>query len=244
MRDIYVLDLHTHTYASGHAYNTMNEMAYAAKEKGLQLLGITDHAPAMPYSSGPLHFLNLKVARREKYGLPLMLGVEANIIDYTGKIDLDEGILKQMDLVIASLHTPCIKSGTREDNTNAYLGAIHNPYVDILGHPDDVRYEVDYETVIREAKTYGTLIELNNASLSPKSFRKNAKEADKEILRLCEKYEVPVVVSSDAHVEEDILNFEYADALLCEVNFPLELIVNTSVEKLKTALKKRRETEQ
>ena len=61
MRDIYVLDLHTHTYVSGHAYNTMNEMAYAAKEKGLQLLGITDHAPAMPYSSGPLHFLNLKV---------------------------------------------------------------------------------------------------------------------------------------------------------------------------------------
>ena len=80
MRDIYVLDLHTHTYASGHAYNTMNEMAYAAKEKGLQLLGITDHAPAMPYSSGPLHFLNLKVARREKYGLPLLLGVEANIV--------------------------------------------------------------------------------------------------------------------------------------------------------------------
>ena len=163
MRDIYVLDLHTHTYASGHAYNTMNEMAYAAKEKGLQLLGITDHAPAMPYSSGPLHFLNLKVARREKYGLPLLLGVEANIVDYEGNLDMEEAVLKQMDIVIASLHTPCIKSGTQEDNTNAYLGAIHNPYVDILGHPDDVRYEVDYETVIREAKNYGTLIELNNA---------------------------------------------------------------------------------
>ena len=67
MRDIYVLDLHTHTYASGHAYNTMNEMAYAAKEKGLQLLGITDHAPAMPYSSGPLHFLNLKLHKIEAY---------------------------------------------------------------------------------------------------------------------------------------------------------------------------------
>ena len=112
MRDIYVLDLHTHTYASGHAYNTMNEMAYAAKEKGLQLLGITDHAPAMPYSSGPLHFLNLKVARREKYGLPLLLGVEANIVDYEGNLDMEEAVLKQMDIVIASLHTPCIKSGT------------------------------------------------------------------------------------------------------------------------------------
>jgi len=73
-----------------------------------------------------------------------------------------------------------------------------------------------------------------------KSFRKNAKEADKEILRLCEKYEIPVVVSSDAHVEEDILNFEYADALLCEVNFPLELIVNTSVKKLKNGIEEKK----
>ena len=67
MRDIYVLDLHTHTYASGHAYNTMNEMVLAAKEKGLQLLGITDHAPSMPGTMGLLYFFNLKVARREKY---------------------------------------------------------------------------------------------------------------------------------------------------------------------------------
>ena len=59
MRDIYVLDLHTHTYASGHAYNTMNEMVLAAKEKGLQLLGITDHAPSMPGTMGLLYFLNL-----------------------------------------------------------------------------------------------------------------------------------------------------------------------------------------
>lgn len=66
MRDIYVLDLHTHTYASGHAYNTMNEMAYAAKEKGLQLLGITDHAPAMPYSSGPLHFFEFESGEERK----------------------------------------------------------------------------------------------------------------------------------------------------------------------------------
>ena len=236
MRDIYVLDLHTHTYASGHAYNTMNEMALAAKEKGLKLLGITDHAPAMPFSSGLLYFLNLKVARREKYGLPLMLGVEANVVDYEGKLDLPDDVLEEMDVVIASLHVRCIAPGSIEENTNAYIGAIKNKHVDIIGHPDDIRYEVDYEKIIQTAKECHTLIELNNSSLSPKSFRKNARATDIKILNLCKKYGVPVIVGSDAHTEEDILNFEYADEVLQEVDFPVELIANTSVEKLKELL--------
>lgn len=242
MRNIYALDLHTHTYASGHAFNTMNEMALAAKEKGLQLLGITDHAPAMPGSMGLLYFLNLKVARREKYGLPLLLGTEVNVVDYEGKMDLPDSVLAEMDVVIASLHIRCIQPGTVEENTNAYLGAIRNPHVDIIGHPDDVRYRMDYEKMVKTAKEYGTLIELNNSSLSPKSFRKNARETDIYIMNLCKKYEVPVIVGSDAHAEEDILNFEYADEVLREVDFPEELIANTSVEKLQELLAGRRET--
>lgn len=236
MRDIYVLDLHTHTYASGHAYNTMNEMALAAKEKGLQLLGITDHAPSMPGTMGLLYFLNLKVARREKYGLPLLLGTEVNVVDYDGKLDLPDRVLAEMDVVIASLHVRCLEPGSLEENTRAYLGAIRNPHVDIIGHPDDIRYAFDQEILVQEAKKYGKLIELNNSSLAPTSFRKNAREADLKILKLCKKYEVPVVVGSDAHTEEDIMNFEYADALLLEVDFPVELIANTSVEKLKGLL--------
>ncbi len=240
MRDIYVLDLHTHTYASGHAYNTMNEMARAAKEKGLQLLGITEHAPAMPDGASLLYFLNLKTARREKYGMSLMLGTEVNVVDYEGKLDLPDSVLAEMDIVIASLHIRCIQPGTKEENTNAYLGAIQNPYVDIIGHPDDGRYEIDYEQIIRAASEYGKLIEMNNSSLGPMSFRKGAKEAYGEILRLCKEYSVPVVVGSDAHTEEDILNFQYADELLKEVNFPVELIANTSVERLQSFLQKRR----
>ncbi len=236
MRDIYVLDLHTHTYASGHAYNTMNEMVLAAKEKGLQLLGITDHAPSMPGTMGLLYFLNLKVARREKYGLPLLLGTEVNMVDHDGKLDLPDRVLAEMDVVIASLHVRCIEPGSPEENTRAYLGAIRNSHVDIIGHPDDIRYEFDQEIMVREAKKYGKLIELNNSSLAPTSFRKNAREADRQILKLCKKYEVPIIVGSDAHTEEDILNFEYADELLQEVDFPIELIANTSVEKLKALL--------
>ncbi len=240
MRDIYVLDLHTHTYASGHAYNTMNEMALAAKEKGLELLGITEHAPAMPDGASLLYFLNLKTARREKYGLPLMLGTEVNVVDYEGKLDLPDSVLAEMDVVIASLHIRCIQPGTKEENTNAYLGAIKNPNVDIIGHPDDGRYEVEYEPIVREAKQYGKIIEVNNSSLGPKSFRKGAREAYHEILKWCRCYEVPIVVGSDAHTEEDILNFEYADKLLQEEKFPIELIANTSLEQLQNFLRKNR----
>ena len=55
-----ILDVHTHTLASGHAYNTMWEMAQEAAKKGLQLLGITDHAPQMPGSSHEYYFSNLR----------------------------------------------------------------------------------------------------------------------------------------------------------------------------------------
>ena len=194
------------------------------------------NAPSMPGTMGLLYFLNLKVARREKYGLPLLLGAEVNVVDYEGKLDLPDRVLEEMDVVIASLHVRCIEPGSPEENTRAYLGAIRNPHVDIIGHPDDIRYEFDQEIMVREAKKYGKLIELNNSSLAPTSFRKNAREADQQILKLCKKYEVPIIVGSDAHTEEDILNFEYADELLQEVDFPVELIANTSVEKLKALL--------
>ena len=150
--------------------------------------------------------------------------------------DLPDDVLAEMDIVIASLHIGCLKPGSREENTSAYIGAIQNKHVDIIGHPDDTRYKIDYETVIRTAKQYGTLIELNNASLSPDSFRRNAKDTDLLILKLCS---VPVIVGSDAHTEEDILNFEYADQLLVETSFPVELIANTSAEKLHRLLAQR-----
>ena len=55
-----LLDLHTHTLASGHAYNTLMEMARAASEKGLRYLGITEHAPSIPGSCDPIYFRNLQ----------------------------------------------------------------------------------------------------------------------------------------------------------------------------------------
>ena len=140
----YLLDVHTHTIASGHAYNSMMEMAKAGFEKGLKLLGITEHAPMMPGSCNSIYFHNLKVVPRTLCGIEVMLGAELNILDYDGHVDLDDHTLRKLDIRIASLHSVCILPGTKEENTRAVLGAIKNPMVDIIGHPDDGIYPLDY----------------------------------------------------------------------------------------------------
>ena len=88
MRD--VLDLHTHTIASGHAYNTMMEMIHEAQNKGLDVYGITEHAPRMKGTCTDFYFHNLKVVPRKHGDLELLLGVELNILDEYGTVDLEE----------------------------------------------------------------------------------------------------------------------------------------------------------
>lgn len=234
MRD--VLDTHTHTLASGHAYSTIRENAAMAAKKGLELLAITEHAPYMLGSSHDYYFQNLKVIDRGAYDVPLLFGAELNILDTKGGVDLERSTLKQMDLAIASMHIPCYKPGSREENTEAVINVMKNPYVNIIGHPDDVRYPLDYLAVVQAAKEFGVLLELNNSSLSPVSYRKRAKELDTEMLTLCKQYGVSIVMGSDAHVDTDVGNHMWAISLLEELDFPEELVINADTNRLKPYL--------
>lgn len=224
------MDLHTHTIASGHAYNTRNEMIAAAYSKGLDIFAVTEHAPAMPGSCHQFYFSNYKVLPRRYEQMTVLYGVELNILDYDGHVDLAEDTLKELDVALASIHPPCYVSGTVKENTSAYLGAMKNHYINIIAHPDDSRFPVDYETLVKAAKEYHVLLEVNNTSLSPVSFRKDSKKNYLEMLDLCVKYQVPVVVDSDAHA--DVLVGEHTIALqmLEEIGFPQELVLNAHSE--------------
>ena len=125
------------------------------------------------------------------------------------------------------------QAGTIEENTAAMLGIIHNPYIDILGHPDDGRYPLDYERVIVEAEKCGKIVELNNNSMSPLNSRTNARENDLIILDLCKKYKVPVVMATDAHASFMVGDMTQAIEVVEETGFPEELLLNDSVEKFK-----------
>ena len=201
----YLLDVHTHTIASGHAYNTIMEMAKAGFDKGLKLLGITEHAPMMPGTCHAMYFHNLKVVPRTK----------------------------QLDLKIASLHSVCIQPGTRKENTQAVLGAVHNPLVDIIGHPDDGIYPLEYEPIVEAAKETNTLLEVNNNSLNPAGSRKHTRENLIAMLELCKEYKQPVIMNSDSHVFCDVARRDFSEKLIKEIDFPEELIVNRSVDVFK-----------
>ena len=94
-------DLHTHTIASGHAYSTRKEMIEAAATKGLEVYAITEHAPAMPGSCNSMYFMNYRALPRKHGEMTVLYGVELNILDYEGHVDLPESILKEMDLALA-----------------------------------------------------------------------------------------------------------------------------------------------
>jgi len=99
-----IIDIHTHSIASMHAYSTIREIATMAKEKGLALVGISDHAPALPGTFHEMYFRNFKVIRPAAYGIDIIMGAELNIMDYEGGVDLPERVLQKMHYAIASLH--------------------------------------------------------------------------------------------------------------------------------------------
>lgn len=225
------LDVHTHTVASGHAYSSIREMAREASKKGLKLLGITEHAPGIPGTCTPIYFENLRVVPREMYGVELMLGAEINILDYNGKLSLEDGVIDKLDVRIAGIHNFCYTPGTIEQNTNAIIETIKNPKIDIISHPDDGLCPLDYDVIVQAAKKYNTLLELNNNSINPinQNHRKNARENSILMLKLCKKYNVQIIISSDAHIDTDVGRFNFAYEILNEVDFPEELIINKSV---------------
>ena len=231
-------DPHTHTTASGHAYNTLYEMARAGAEAGLSIFGSSDHAPAMPGTCSEMYFCNFSVIPRELFGVRLLMGCELNIIDFQGTVDLAPWLLERLDYGIASIHDLCFPIGTREENTAAAIGAMKNPFVQIIGHPDSASIPLDYEAVVRAAKENHVLLEVNNSSLKPGSPRPGARENYLTMLELCRRCGTPVIVNSDAHCAADAGNQRFAFELLQETDFPPELVANYSRKLLQDYLER------
>lgn len=225
-----LLDVHTHSIVSGHAYSSIQEMAMAASEKGLQILGITEHAPELPGACDPIYFRNLHVVPREMYGVRLLLGAELNILDTKGTLDLDENYYRILDLRIAGIHSLCWKGGSREENTYAMLQAIRNPWTQIISHPGDGTAQLDFEPIVLAAKETRTLLEINSSSMDPVRHKEEARDNNLEILRLCRRYEVPIILGSDAHISFSVADYRYALPLLAETDFPEALVVNDKPE--------------
>ncbi|ADK16397.1 MULTISPECIES: phosphatase [Clostridium] len=232
----YVLDVHTHTIVSGHAYSTLLENAKYASEIGLELLGSTEHGPSMPGAPHKWYFENLKVLPRKLFGVTMLYGCEANIIDYEGNLDLSTDLQEKLDIIIASIHEPIMEANKNPDlNTSALLKVMDNPNVHILGHTGNPKFPIHAEEVVKKAKEKSILIEINNSSFV--SSRKGSEKNCTKIASLCKEYGVKIVLNSDSHFAYRIGGFESAIEMLKQIDMPEELIINRSKKDFLSFLK-------
>lgn len=229
-------DLHTHTLVSNHAFNTITEMARAAKEMGYCALAVTDHGPAMPDSPHIWYFYNVRRLPDVLEGIPVLKGAEANVMDVNGTLDLPAEVLNGLDWVIASIHTDCLPGTlTVEQATNLWLKVAENPAVDMIGHSEQAKHVYDYERVTKVFAERHKVVELNGNSWA---VRPEGAGNMKALALACKKAGCPVALNSDAHsIYQMQAGVGHLVRLLEEIDFPEELVVNSSPRRLLEELK-------
>jgi DNA polymerase (family 10) len=203
-------DLHMHTTASD-GHNSILEMAEAALAVGYQYIAITDHSKILAMTGGLdekralEHIRNIhEVDRRMEGRIRIFTGIEVDILA-DGTLDLDDEVLAQMDVVIASIHTRFEQS--REEMTARVIKAIENPNVRILGHPTGrllLRREpfaMDMGAVLRRAAELGVAAEHNAA---PERLDLNDRD-----LRLAKELGFKIVINSDSHDSRNLGKMDY-----------------------------------
>ncbi|MGP8269581.1 MAG: DNA polymerase/3'-5' exonuclease PolX [Terracidiphilus sp.] len=203
-------DVHMHTTASD-GHNTIREMADAALACGYKYIAITDHSKNLAMTNGldekrALEQIQMihNVDRQMEGRIRVFTGIEVDILA-DGALDLDDEVLAQMDVVIASVHSRFDQG--REEMTARVIRAIENPYVRILGHPTGrllLRREpfaLDMGAVLRRAAELGVAAEHNAA---PERLDLNDRD-----LRLAKELGCRIVISSDSHDARNLGKMDY-----------------------------------
>jgi putative hydrolase len=230
------IDTHTHTVASGHAYSTVYELAMGARKSRLDGFVLTDHGPALPGGTHPYHFSNLRILPERIRGVRFYRGVEANILDLDGRLDLGDDYLVQLHFAYAGLHEICFPPRSEADNTAALVAALRNPLVDAVSHPGNSVFPADIRAVVLAAKEYGKAIEINNGSFR---VRQGSLERCAEFARLCAETGALVVCGSDAHYWSDVGRVDQALALLKRVGIKREQLINATTASFEAFLARR-----
>lgn len=231
----FVADVHMHSIMSGHAFGTVRELAFAAAERGLNLIGVTEHGPGIPGTVDPIYFRNFCDAPRELYGVEMLYGSEVNVLN-GGKLDLDRRHLDYLDYGIAGIHGLCYENEGAVKNTDNVIRCMENPKIKFISHPDADNYPMDYPALVEGAKANGVALELNNSSLRKPTLRPGCIKNYHVMLPLCMQHGVNIIVNTDSHDPSAVGDFTLARKLLEEIGFDENLILNNDLEKLKAFL--------
>ncbi|TKB11624.1 phosphatase [Desulforhopalus sp. IMCC35007] len=200
------VDSHTHTIASGHAYSTLAENIQAAAARGIKLLAITDHGPQMPGAPHFWYFMNMRVIPRILHGVGILRGIEANIVNIKGELDIDAAIEEQLDIVLGSLHEPIITPTTKNQHTEAVIQAMASGRIDVFAHGGNPAFPIDVDEVAKTAAHYNVLVEINNSSFT--TSRKGSMKNCAALATAVARHNGYLTFGSDAHIAEKVGGFE------------------------------------
>ena len=219
------VDTHTHTYASGHAYSTLSENSQQAKKNSLKMFCTTDHSGAMHGAPHYWFFNNQKILPRFISGVAVVRGVESNILNIDGEIDIPLETDCYLDWIIASLHEAVFTPANKAAHTQALINAIKSGRVDALGHLGNPKYDFDFHAVIQCAKEHNVAIEINNSSLKGAS-RIGSADRCYEIASIARDVGAYITTGTDAHFCQEIGQLELVSDLLDEVKMPTEQVIS------------------
>jgi DNA polymerase (family 10) len=232
-------DLHVHTKRSDGSHD-FDELIEAARKRGYEYIAITDHSKGLGIARGLSEERlmeekkEIEAINKKLKGFRLLAGVEVDIRS-DGRMDFPDEILKQMDIVVASIHSGFKQS--RDQITKRMVSAINNPYISIIAHPtgrligERDPYDVDMDEVLRVAEKTRTAIEINAYPLRldlNDIYAKKAKEMG-----------VPIVISTDTHITNQFDYMSYGVSIARRGWLEKKDVLNTlSYSSLLKALKK------
>lgn len=219
---------HCHTTYSDGA-NTLKEMADAARKLGWEYLGIADHSKIAAYAGGlskeKVKQQNKEIDRLNSIfrSFRLFKGTEADILP-DGSLDWSDGVLKQFDYVVASIHSKF--KMTEAEGTKRIVKAIKNKYVTMLGHPtgrlllDREGYPVNMVDVINAAADYGKIIEINAHPMRL--------DLDWRLCKYAKEKGVRISINPDAHNIHGLNDVQYGIGIARKGWLEASNVVNTS----------------
>lgn len=229
-------DFHVHTIFSGHAFSTLQEVITAARERGLEYLAITDHGPARPDGPKLDYFKNLnrQDTLRQLPDIRVLVGVEANIINTWGDLDMPVKLLNELDIVLAGFHNSTGYGGSSvSENTGALIKAIERNRITVITHVGDPRfpYPVDVEESVAAAVEHGVLVEINQSALH--TWRAENVAHYERVLAVLQKYRAPILMSSDSHISYSVGVVSECERFLAEHGVDPTTTVNYSEEMIR-----------
>jgi putative hydrolase len=219
------VDFHVHTLYSHCGIHTHLELLAEAARIGIKIMAITDHGPAI---GGRVNSVFYDRFNNPYSQVKLLKGIESNLADADGGIDVPRHLLKYMDIVLLGIHpnTPA-KLGVDEYTRRICAAMRSNRCVDIITHPNDPNFPVDFVALAECAAECGMALELNN---SKTLHKRTTPEITTCLVKACVRCGCRIAINSDTHAITELGRDEAVIPYLAQCSVPEELVLTRDVE--------------